>query len=109
MPKTIVSPIRRWEGTIVLADPLTLPQVAMIERAIVSVQQINDPTQGEKERALLPAVLACVERVQLKGLPESLGVENWPGSPRVQSSQLFGWLLDEIMNIYAGETDDPLA
>ncbi len=34
MSKVITSPVQRWAGTVTIADPLTLPQAAVIEDAI---------------------------------------------------------------------------
>lgn len=108
MGKVVVSPVKRWPGEVVLHDPLSLPMVAALERAISNARALVDPTKGEIDAAMLPGVLACVESVNLQGVPPALGVDNFPGSPRKSSAELFAWLLREVTVIYSEETADPL-
>lgn len=108
MGKIITCPVKRWPGTVTLHDPLTLPMVASLERSISNGRALVDPTKGEIDAAMLPGVLACVEAVNLQGVPPALGVDNFPGSPRRSSAELFSWLLREVMVIYSEETADPL-
>ena len=50
MSKTITSPIARWQGTVTLSDPLTLPQAERIEQAqSASQEKINELDETEVE------------------------------------------------------------
>ena len=68
--------MQRWAGTVTIADPLTLPQTAVIEDAISGYE----PTEGNvkiislrvNDENQLPAILACVEKWELANFPESL-------------------------------------
>lgn len=108
--KIVTCPIPRWAGTAQIYDPLTLHQVAMVQRAIANVQKMEEPVKAEVEEVMLPAILACVVRFNMTGIPEEMGVDQWPGSPRDDSAKLFEWLLGEIMVVYRGEVEPvPLA
>ena len=108
--KIVTCPIPRWAGTAQISDPMTVMQVAVIERAISSAQKIENPTTAEVEQTLLPGVLACVNRFDLANLPAQMSVEQWPGTPRGDSILLFNWLLGEVRAVYRGEvTPPPLA
>ena len=108
--RVITCPVQRWTGTAQLSDPMTVMQVAVIERAISAAQKLDDPTKAEVEAALLPALLACVDKFSLANLPERMTIDNWPGTPRLDSVRLFDWLLGEVMRIYRGEVEPvPLA
>lgn len=50
---------------------------------------------------LLPGVCACVETWELTGLPAQITPETFPGSPRIASAQLLGWLIGEISKLYS--------
>ena len=109
MGKIIVSPVTRWPGTVSLHDPLSVPMVAALERAIGQARALASPTQGEFDAALLPGLLPCIEAFSLGGLPAQVGMDNFPGTPRLESAKLIAWLLREVMNLYTEATADPLA
>ena len=110
MSKVITSPVKKWPGTVTLHDPLTLPMCAAFERSNANAHALQDqaPTRSEIQVALLSGVLACVERFDLTGLPEQIGVENFPGSPRVESARLINWLVSEVSHLYLEGNADPL-
>ena len=108
MSKVITSQSKIWTGTVTLAEPLTLPQVEKIEAAM-------DFRPGESEkvwfttldREKLPAILACVEKWELKGFPESVTIETFPLTPRPASHKLVDWLWGELWKVYIGELEIP--
>jgi hypothetical protein len=109
MSKTVSSPIQRWEGSVTIADPLTIPQAQLIEAAM------SKPEAGEDgrlwltviDKMQLPAIVACVEKWNLSNLPEHITAENFPASPRADSHKLIDWLFGEIRAVYFGEASVP--
>ena len=87
-----------------MADPLTFPQYIAWRDAIREAQ----PHKGDSLRyaaALLPGVLACVEKWDLKGFTPS----PFPATPRDSSDKLLTFLVREIGTLAneGGEDDDP--
>ena len=111
MSKTIVSPIKRWPGTVTIAEPLTFPQAQAIEDAIglPTEEKLVDPKKrvwlSVSDKACLPAIMACVEKWEL----ENFKPDPFPASPRGASHKLIEWLFGEIYKVYIGEFDDPNA
>ena len=112
MSRVITSPVKRWPGTVTLADPLTFPQYIAWMDAV-------EAAQGDKETltvsdaaflprvtaAILPGICACIEAHDLKGLPPILVVETFPATPRIASGRLIAWLIGEI-NLLMQEAED---
>ena len=109
MSKVITSPLQRWAGEVIIADPLTLAQAHLIEEGL------TQPTGGEDGRIWftvidgkqLPAIFGCVEKWNLSNFPESPTLENFPASPRGDSHKLIDWLFSEIRKVYFGEAEVP--
>jgi hypothetical protein len=108
--KIIPSPIKRFPGSVTIADPLTLPQVEAIEAGL----ELPKDTDGDGrvfftvlDKNQLPAVLACVEKWELQNFPDPLTADNFPFSPRKDSHDLIVWLFGEIRKVYLGELDIP--
>lgn len=115
MPKIITSPVKRWVGTVTIADPLTLPQAEAIEAALDAGLDI-DPEVIKKRKGIsfltldkprVPAILACVEQWNLENFPDVKSGENFPYSPAKDRHAFVTWLFDEIKNIYFGELEIP--
>jgi hypothetical protein len=102
--RTISSPVRKWPGTVTLADPLTFPQYLAWKDAIESALGIKDD-YTRHSAALLPGLCACVETWGLEGLG-ALTPETFPASPRRASDALLTWLVREI-NRGITEADEP--
>ena len=107
--KIITSPIKRWAGTVQIADPLTQAQAHEIEKATDLISEFRDTLkEGEKYKISqvddihLPAILACVEKWELADftLP-------FPYSPRLESHNLIEWLFREILAVYVGDLKIP--
>lgn len=108
MSKQITSPLKRWPGSVVIADPLTIPQAQFIEAGLKQPAQ-----KGEKvfftalDVMKLPAVLACVEKWELENFPPAVGMDNFPASPRKDSHLLVDWIFGELLKVYSGEAIVP--
>ena len=106
MSKQITSPVSRWAGTVTISDPLTLPQVQLIEAG----SQKPEGHEGEKtiwlselDELKLPAVLACVEKWEL----ENFTADPFPASPRADSHKLIDFIFTELVGVYLGEAAIP--
>jgi len=112
MSKRITSPIKRWAGSVTIADPLTLPQAEAFE-ACLELQKIDGENKfvflTVKDKQRLPGVLACVEKWELENFPNDVTLDTFPFSPRGASHKLIEWIYDEIFNIYIGELEVPNA
>ena len=58
---------------------------------------------------LLPAILSCVEKWELANFPETVTVDTFPFSPRIESHKLQEWIFEEISKVYGGEIEVPNA
>jgi len=107
MPKTIISTIKRWPGTVTISEPLTFPQVQAIEDAIgLPEGEINSEKRiwlSVIDVKRLPVIQACVEKWEL----ENFNPDPFPASPRSASHKLVEWLFLEIYKVYIGELEDP--
>lgn len=106
MPKVIESPIEQFPGKVTLYDPLNMLQVLVWEKGFRSAQELGDKaTLSEVNAAYMPAVLACVEKWEISGVPEQPTPETFPFSPRLPSARLLDWLIGEISRVYFGEAE----
>lgn len=109
MSKVITSPIKRWAGTVTIADPLTIPQAQAIEASMTPPEKREDGRVWYSviDGNQLPAIFACVEKWELSNMPEKLTAETFPASPRKDSHNLIEWIFSEIRNVYFGELEVP--
>ena len=116
MSKVITSKIKKWAGSVTIADPLTLPQVELIEAAFDATAKISKDVEADNDSRIIfltaydkpriPAILACVEKWELENfalMPDG-GI---PMSPRRESYKLIEWLFGEIRAVYLGELEIP--
>ncbi len=115
MSKTITSPIARWQGTVTLSEPLTLPQAEAIEQAQSSLQEkikelvekkITEFYFLELDKLKAGAINACLEKWSLDNFAP-LADNTVPFSPRKASHELIDWLFNEVIKIYTGESEVP--
>lgn len=113
MSKVIISPVKRFPGTVTLADPLTFPQFdawsSAIEAAVEYVSTHNGTAkQAGYDALLLPGICACIERHELAELGP-LTPDTFPATPRKSSALLIAWLVREIGQLAAEAEDIPNA
>lgn len=100
MSKVITSPVKRWPGSVTLADPLTFPQFIAWRDAVRAASEHRGDLLRYSE-ALLPGVRACVEKWELANFKP----DPFPATPRQSSDRLLAWLVREI-NAIASAGDD---
>lgn len=100
-----------WTGSVIISDRLFLSQVELIEDALEPVLDGKHKSVflTELDKPKIPALLACVEKWELKNFPDAPTPETFPLTPRRASHELIGWLFKELTDIYIGETDIPNA
>jgi hypothetical protein len=106
MPKTIVSPVKRWSGSVVLQDPLLFPAYMKLKAALDDSEVATDPAM--KMQIALPGLCACVEKWELKDLGQ-IAPETFPASPLKASAELFAWLMGEVMALLLEAEEVPNA
>jgi len=109
MPKVVTSPVKRWQGTVTLSDPLTLPQAEAVDEAMTTLPPSKDGqvTLTAIDKLHLPAIFACVEQWNLEGLPDPLTMDNLPMSPLRARHSLIDRLWQEITGIYLEDSEVP--
>ena len=122
MPKVITSEIKPFIGTVTLSDPLTMPQVVIIDGCLLERRDFFEQKEidgeigyvikdsanwSQPDSVAVKAICECVEEWNLEKFPEKVTPETFPGSPRKASKALIDWLINEILVIYQGETDIP--
>lgn len=112
MPKTVTSPIKRFSGSVTLADPMTLPQA----EAISEVHRYffdNRKQKGEYislldlDKPRITALLVCVEKWELQGISNGVTLETFPMSPDKTRHKLVDWLWLEVNKIFDEEDTVP--
>jgi hypothetical protein len=107
MAKVIISPVKRFSGSVTLSDPLTFPQALAVESAIRKGQALGDEgTHLQFDNVLLPAVLACVQEWNIAGV-DNPTPETFPATPRTASAELIAWLIGEVMALYKDAEELP--
>lgn len=109
MPKVVTSPVKRWSGTVTLADPLTIAQVQKIEEALTPPESGADGKVwiSALDAGKIPALIACAMEWKLEDFPEAVTLDTFPASPRKDSHALVEALFAELIRIYAGEVEIP--
>ncbi len=96
MGKIITSPVKRWPGTITIAYPMTLPQVALYQRAIIEIIEYGDKITAIIQGAVLWRTLRpLIEKWNIKKLPFP-NEDNFPGYPKKAVDEFFIWFFKEI-------------
>jgi hypothetical protein len=103
--KRFDSPVKKWPGHVLLHDPIPLIKIAAFQVAVADIRKNKSSGDAVTQSILLPALIPCVAEWHLEGFPEPVTVENFPGTPRDQSSILVSNLVTAIMQIYKGDED----
>lgn len=110
MSKIITSPVKKYPGTVTLADPLTFPQAFAFEDALERVRELRETNDLSRLRyALLEGVIPSVEEWHLENFPEQVSLETFPSTPRLPIVRLIDWLVEEVSTLYEVSEDVPLA
>jgi len=98
----------KWAGSVEIADPLTIPQVQLIEAGLTPPEKNADGTVWTSaiDSGKLPALFGCITKWELKGL-EGVTLETFPATPRKASHALVDFLFSELVKIYAGDVEVP--
>ena len=94
MPKIITSPSAYFAGSVTISDPLSFPQFIAWEDALAAVKETSAATVGDvasnarASLAVLPGVLACVDRWELQHLPNDPTPDTFPATPRAEVFKL---------------------
>lgn len=106
MSKVITSPVKKWPGTVTLADPLSFPQYLAWRDALRAARDYlteagDAAQQDEYDLRLLPGIVGCVEKWGLT----DFNPNPFPATPRIASAKLIVWLVNEMAAI-VNEADD---
>lgn len=112
MSKVITSTIKRWAGSVTLADPFTLPQADAINEARHALWEIGKDQERlvsfwDMDKPRISAIVACVQKWELAGFPESVSADTFPISPEPARHKLITLLWDAIVKIYDEEEEVP--
>ncbi len=67
MGKKITSKIKGWKGTVTLSDPLFLPQVLALRKAVRGVEELGENVPWDERMMIyLPTLLGCIEDWSIK-------------------------------------------
>jgi len=106
MSRVIVSPVKRWPGTVTISDPLSLPQEIAFEDALAAAKEVDGGRyfSARVRQAILTGVRACVEAWNLEG---GFTPEPFPATPPASSAALMAWLVSSIDALYQEAEPDP--
>ena len=110
MSKIIECPVKCWPGTITIPDYLNYPQVMAFRKAMAEAQQLGEDVPVDTYNfTILPGLCACVERWDIKGLPEHVTPETFPGAPASASVRLMSWLIGVVVEQFKEAEEVPNA
>lgn len=110
MSKVIKSPVDHFAGEVTLSDPLTFPQVFAVQDAIAEAGDFGEEINVMRYNgAVLPGILKCVEKWNIKNFPKNVTADNFPATPAIPSAQLIAWLMGEISELFNEAEPDPNA
>jgi hypothetical protein len=97
--KAITCPVKRWPGTIVIAHPMTLPQVALFQRMWRELGELGDVSSLEQSAVLWPGLRELILEWNIKNL-DLPSPDNFPGQPTKDVDEFFVWLFKEVLDAY---------
>jgi len=95
-----MSPVKRWNGSVTLSDPLTFPQVFAFQDALDAARSAGVDNGAKVNHALLPGIIACVEAWNLQRFPTTVTPETFPATPPGDSAKLVAWLVKELTGLF---------
>jgi hypothetical protein len=111
MSKTVEYKGTHFAGSVTFSDPLRIDQEAAFEEAQAAFQRelalLGGAARGPAAivQAILPGLLACIEKFSISGIPENVTLETWPLRPRLAMVELVAWLIAEVGKLYADSTE----
>ncbi len=97
------SPVKRFGGQVTLPETYTFGQVMAWEQALDAASEAGGKGYAAWH-ALLPGIIACVDKWELTGVPEQPTPETFPFTPLVSANKLMAWLMGEVQaQIAAGD------
>lgn len=102
MARVIQSPSKKYSGSITLPEFLTFPQLDAAETAFDEAHELGEVRFTKWRRAILPGLLACVERWDLENFPQPVTVENFPATPRVEVGEIINAVLGVVSALVSG-------
>lgn len=58
-------------------------------------------------QAMIPGVLAMVEKWELENFPQDVTISTFPATPRVSIGRLLAWVISEITKVIAEDDEYP--
>lgn len=104
MSKTLISPVKRYPGSITLPDYLTFPQVNAWEEAM---QAAN--TEAEDATKALPHAWKAAREIVSEWNLEGIDPAKPPATPRIAAVELATWIIGAINALFRDEEIDPKA
>lgn len=116
MSKTIISPVKRFPGEVVLKSPVTFPVYLEWRRSVEAATNNGEGLtvagaafDDEITLKMLPGICAMVERWGLENFPASPTPDTFPATPRRSIGMLLVWLIGEISAIITEDDELPNA
>lgn len=113
MAKTIVSPVKRYPGTVTIHQPATWPQYMAWRQAVEAASNGESLSVAEASfddastQAMIPGVLAMVEKWDLENFPRDVTAATFPATPRVSIGRLLAWVISEVTKVIAEDDEYP--
>lgn len=101
---------KTFNGSVTMFDRLYLPQVELVEAALLDVPEVDESNRVRftaLDKPKLPALIACVEKWELTNFPEAVTVDSFPLTPRKEAHALIDQIFVAIGKIYNGEMEVP--
>lgn len=109
--KHATSPVQYFGGYVLLRDPIPLPLCYSWHKLVDELSKLPDSEPEELyEMKLAERLVEMVEEWHLSNFPDNpISVDDFPGTPKREVSELFLWLFNEVQALIKGEETVPLA
>lgn len=102
----IKSEIKGFKGTVYLPEFLPIVPVNNFSRALEKVSQ-SEIKLWDRDEIMMPALFACIERMEIEKQPEHPTIETFRFTPAEQADQLIALLITEVSKVVMGEQEIP--
>ena len=100
---------KTYNGSVKVYDRFTLPQVELVESALLDNPIPDDKGMVRKtniDKPKLPALFACVQEWNIDGMPD-VTIDTFPLTPRSETHELIEQIFSAIHKVYNGEMEVP--